>query len=291
MQGIIERPTELITISHKDTIKAAAARMFTNKVSCLIVNNDNGDFIGLITERDIVNRVVASAIDIERTAISEIMTTRIISCAPNTPSNKVREIMTSNQIRHLPIVDNGAVVGIVSTRDLMARQLLEDRAAAEEVAMLSNCLKSIDLNEVADIITREVPKLFGAERCVLFIRHPRTSSAGFQSIPAVGGSILPASAKQETSNIEPPLVSYNNCSCPKETLASIFDPAALGSNPAEGGYARPALPAPPLAGQYSTLDENPVSNIPLPCEILGAQSPRLVIPLTLDSHQESGTDC
>jgi len=257
MPGIIERPAKLITISHKDTIKAAAAKMFSNKVSCLIVNNDDDDFIGLVTERDIVTRIAAASIDIERTTIAGIMTTQIISCSPNTPSNKVREIMTSNQIRHLPIVDNGAVVGIVSTRDLMARQLLEDRAAAEEVATLSNCLKSIDLNEVADIVTREVPKLFGADKCVLFIRHPRTST-------------LTASQKQGTSNIEPHLVSCNNCSCPKETLSAIFD------------------------SRYPILDDDSasstkylLSNIPLPCEMLGAKSPRLVIPLNLDYQDGS----
>ncbi|MHC4587389.1 MAG: diguanylate cyclase [Planctomycetota bacterium] len=199
LHEIFERPSEIITIGHNTSIKAAAVKMFTNKVSCLIVNNDDGEFIGLVTERDIVNRVVASSMDIEKTTISNIMSTHIISCSPNTPSSEVREIMTINQIRHLPIIEKGSVVGILSTRDLMARQLLEDRAAAEEVAMLSTCLKSIDLNEVAEIVTREAPKLFQAEKCVLFIR--RDGSAGKSSS----------------------LISYNNCSCPKKSLVHLKD--------------------------------------------------------------------
>jgi diguanylate cyclase (GGDEF)-like protein/putative nucleotidyltransferase with HDIG domain len=199
MYGAFERPSEIITINHNSSIKEAADKMYTNKVSCLIVNDDNGDFIGLVTERDIVSRVVASSMDIERTTIAQIMSTQIISCAPNTPSSEVREIMTVNQIRHLPIVDNGSVVGILSTRDLMARQLIEDRAAAEEVAMLSTCLKSIDLNEVAEIVTHEVPKLFQAGRCVLFINRD-------------------GSAAKSSS-----LIRYNNCSCPKKTLEELKD--------------------------------------------------------------------
>jgi len=211
MDVIVERPAEIITISHNASIKAAAVKMFTNKVACLIVNNDNGVFIGLVTERDIVNRVVAASMDIERTTIDEIMTTQVISCSPNTPSSKVREIMTSNQIRHLPIVYNKVVVGIISTRDLMARQLLEDRAAAEEVAMLSSCLKSIDLNEVADIVTREVPKLFQAEKCVLFIHRDSSTRQG--------GACLSTTAKASLQVVrKPPLLSYNNCCCPKESL-------------------------------------------------------------------------
>ncbi len=199
MYGAFERPSEIITINHNSSIKEAADMMFTNKVSCLIVNNDDGEFIGLVTERDIVDRVVAPSMDIEKTTIAQIMSTQIISCSPNTPSSEVREIMTVNQIRHLPILDNGSVVGILSTRDLMARQLLEDRAAAEEVAMLSTCLKSIDLNEVAEIVTHEVPKLFQAEKCVLFIRR--------------NGSVTKPSS----------LISYNNCSCPKKSLEQLKD--------------------------------------------------------------------
>ncbi|MFZ2147214.1 MAG: diguanylate cyclase [Sedimentisphaerales bacterium] len=240
IDGIVERPAEIISISHNATIKAAAVKMFTNKVGCLIVNNDNGDFIGVVTERDIINRVAASSIDIERTTIDEIMTTKVISCSPNTASSKVREIMTSHQIRHLPIVDNKVVVGILSTRDLMARQLLEDRAAAEEVAMLSTCLKSIDLNEVADIVTREVPKLFGAEKCVLFIRR------------------YDSTTKAST------LISYNNCSCPKESLCQIKD-----------------IP------QFFNGAEFHYDSIPCVCEKLGGQSPRLVIPLNISTHRFS----
>jgi len=250
MDVIVERPAKIITISHNATIKAAALKMFTNKVACLIVNNDNGDFIGVVTERDIVNRVVAASMDIEKTAIDEIMTTQVISCSPNTPSSKVREIMTSHQIRHLPIVYTKDVVGIVSTRDLMASQLLEDRAAAEEVTMLSTCLKSIDLNEVADIITREVPKLFGAEKCVLFIHQ--------------NGSTRQGGACRSTTTKAYTLVSYNNCSCPKEALGQIKDITQC-FNGAEFRY----------------------DSIPCVCEKLGGQSPRLVIPLNISTHRFS----
>ncbi len=257
MDVIVERPAEIITISHNATIKAAAVKMFTNKVACLIVNNDNGDFIGLVTERDIVNRVVAASMDIEKTTIDEIMTTQVISCSPNTPSSKVREIMTSNRIRHLPIVYNKVVVGIISTRDLMARQLLEDRAAAEEVAMLSSCLKSIDLNEVADIVTREVPKLFGAEKCVLFIQR--------DSSTCQGGACLGTTTKASLKVVrKPPLLSYNNCCCPKETLMQIKD-----------------------TPQFFDGAEFHYDSIPRVCEKQGAQSPRLVIPLNISTHRFS----
>ncbi len=274
MDVIVERPAELITISHNATIKAAAAKMFTNNVACLIVNNDNGDFIGVVTERDIVNRVVAPSMDIEKTTIEEIMTTQVISCSPNTPSSKVREIMTSHQIRHLPIVYNKVVVGIISTRDLMARQLLEDRAAAEEVAMLSTCLKSIDLNEVANIVTREVPKLFGAKKCVLFIHQNGPTRQG--------GACRSATTKAST------LVSYNNCSCPKESLGQINpQQLSLSGNPASGPGLQRSGSGSIGAGQFFNETEFRYDSIPCVCEKLGGQSPRLVIPLNISTHRFS----
>jgi len=274
MDVIVERPAEIITISHNATIKAASVKMFTNKVACLIVNNDNGDFIGVVTERDIVNRVVAASMDIEKTTIDEIMTTQVISCSPDTPSSKVREIMTSHQIRHLPIVYNKVVVGIVSTRDLMARQLLEDRAAAEEVTMLSTCLKSIDLNEVANIVTREVPKLFGAKKCVLFIHQ--------------NGSTRQGGACRSTTTKPYTLVSYNNCSCPKESLGQITpQQLSLSGNPASGPGLQRSGSGSIGAGQFFNGAEFCYDNIPCVCEKLGGQSPRLVIPLNISTHRFS----
>jgi diguanylate cyclase (GGDEF)-like protein len=119
----------------------------------------------------------------------------------------------------------------------MARQLIEDRAAAEEVAMLSTCLKSIDLNEVAEIVTHEVPKLFQARKCVLFISRDGSS------------------AKSNS------LISYNNCSCPQKYLEQLKD-----------------IP------QLSDGVEFHYDNVPVVCEKLGAQSPRLIIPLSVSQN-------
>ena len=106
------------------------------------------------------------------------MTDHVISCDPGTPTSQVREIMTTRGIRHLPIVDKGVMVGILSVRDLMGQQLAEDRAAAHEVAMLSNCLKSIEPEEAANTVAEEVPKLFDAQKCVLCLyQNGQTDSA------------------------------------------------------------------------------------------------------------------
>jgi diguanylate cyclase (GGDEF)-like protein/putative nucleotidyltransferase with HDIG domain len=173
--------------------------MSGNQIGCLIVNDSGGKFAGIVTERDIVNRAVASSMDLEKATITEIMTPQVVSCSVGTPAGRAREIMAANHIRHLPVIDNGMVVGILSARDLMGKQLLEDRAAAEEVAMLANCLKSIELSEAADTVTEEVPKLFQATRCLLCLWDISSCSC-------------------EQSDKSPAVESNTDCFCGKEFL-------------------------------------------------------------------------
>lgn len=166
------RPKQIVTVSRRATIKQAAEKMLAHKIGCVIVNDDCDRFVGLITEHDIAHYVAGTSGMCEHQYVSDIMTDQVVSCAPGTPASRVREYMTQYRIRHLPIVENGVVIGILSARDIMAQQLQEDRAAAEQVAMLSNCLKSIDLHEAAEIVAAEAPKLFEAQNCVLCLyRH------------------------------------------------------------------------------------------------------------------------
>jgi diguanylate cyclase (GGDEF)-like protein/putative nucleotidyltransferase with HDIG domain len=185
MEDIIERPVSIVAVTCDTTVKSAVDIMSGNHIGCLIVNDRKGKFAGIVTERDIVCRAVASSMDLEKTKITEIMTPHIVSCSVGTPSGRAREIMAAHHIRHLPVIDNDVVVGILSARDLMGQQLLEDRAAAEEVAMLANCLKSIELTEAADTVTVEVPRLFKATRCLLCLWRKSASSSEDNNEPPV----------------------------------------------------------------------------------------------------------
>lgn len=167
MREIIRQSASIITINSQETIEDAGCLMKGHRIGCLIVVNEQKEFVGLVTERDIAIWVAEATRTPRETPIGEIMTEKVITCAPETPASQTREIMAKNRIRHLPLVHKGVLVGMLSIRDLMGQQLIEDRAAAEEVAMLSNCLKSIDLAEAGDIVAKEAPKLFQADKCML----------------------------------------------------------------------------------------------------------------------------
>jgi diguanylate cyclase (GGDEF)-like protein len=205
---------EIVAIRPDDSIRDAAARMLSHNVSCLIVNDDRGRFIGLVTERDIAHHVAQGPDRGAGIRVGQIMTDRVVSCSPGTPAGEARRIMVAHRIRHLPLVQNGRVVGILSARDIMSRQLREDRAAAEEVAMLSKCLTSIDLNEAAEVVVAEAPKLFEAHSAVLCL-YPIDDSGEGRS---------------------PAMISSNRCPCVAGHLRGPQDIADIGSDesPCEG---------------------------------------------------------
>lgn len=228
MQQTTDITSQIFTINCNATVEAAATEMSVNNVGCLVVTDDEDKYAGIITERDIINRAIAPLKDLSATLVAEIMTSNVVCCSPQTPTSEARAIMAANGIRHLPIIENDVVVGMLSARDLMGRQLLEDRAAAEEVAMLSTCLKSIDINEVADIVVREAPRLFGAGKCVLCFH------------------------KDEPSKKDPVLVSHNQCGCPRELLHSVGN-AEVPSDDEEFYYDRIPEMCRGLGGQSPRL--------------------------------------
>ncbi len=199
-----DQQEKTVTICKDATAKEAATVMMKYGIGCLIVNDNEGKFAGVVSERDIMNRTVAASRNIDVTSVAEIMTTQIITCTRDTATSEARKMMATNKIRHLPIIENGEVVGMLSARDLMGQQLLEDRAAAVEVAALSKCLKSIDLNEVAKLVTTEVPKLFKAQRCILYLRE------------------------DGAENKAPILENCSECLCPAENRHEIEIPDDLG---------------------------------------------------------------
>ena len=166
----VGRPEEMVTARPEETLADAAARMREHSIGCLVVNDAQGQMIGILSERDILRRAVADCADPTRRQIREIMRTDVVSCAEGTSPAAAGEIMTRWGIRHLPVVSDGVAVGMLSSREVMADQLIRDRAmkaAAEEVAGLITSLKSLDFNEVAEMAARDVPRILLAGRSVL----------------------------------------------------------------------------------------------------------------------------
>jgi CBS domain-containing protein len=113
----------MVTISSHATVLTAATVMNDNKVGSLLVLDD-GRLIGMVTERDLSQRIVAAQRDPATTRVADIMTGDVICCRPHTDIEEARSVMKNRRVRHLPVVEeDGGVIGLISIGDLNAYQV------------------------------------------------------------------------------------------------------------------------------------------------------------------------
>ncbi len=109
---------KLYTIRETASILEAAKLMVKHKIGALPVTNDEGNIIGIFTERDLLKRVVATELDIKETKVSQVMTRKlVIASADETPMYCLRK-MKEKKFRHMLIAEGKKIIGIVSQRDL-----------------------------------------------------------------------------------------------------------------------------------------------------------------------------
>lgn len=138
---IVKHHGRVITVRADVSVAKAARAMWDQEVGCLVVIGKERELIGIVTERDILGKVVAASVPPASVTVGEIMTSPIVSCRRDTPIAEAQRTMAGHELRHLPLVENGVAVGMVSSRDVMAQQLLETREALGRQTLILNRLE------------------------------------------------------------------------------------------------------------------------------------------------------
>lgn len=99
----------------------AAVRMNRDKVGSLMVI-EGETVLGIITERDLLQRVLAEQLDPAKTSVEEVMTTEVLCCQLHTTIEEARAVMKNRRVRHLPVIDDDGLHGVISIGDLNAYQ-------------------------------------------------------------------------------------------------------------------------------------------------------------------------
>ena len=121
---------EPVTVSPQETVAVAARVLARSNVGCLPVCSGDRKLRGVLTDRDIVLRSVASNEDAGQQQVREIMTRRLVTVEPEEPLSTAAKLMAQEQVRRLPVTKNGKLVGMISLRDLA--QTPEMRSAASD---------------------------------------------------------------------------------------------------------------------------------------------------------------
>ncbi len=132
-QLLADKGNAVMTIMPTDTVLDAAKLMAEHKIGALVVSYDKAHIDGLISERDIVRRLSQIAAPVVNEPVSSIMTSSVYVCQLDDEVNYVMQVMTENKVRHLPVVCDGKMCGMISIGDVVKSRIQELQTDAEHL--------------------------------------------------------------------------------------------------------------------------------------------------------------
>ncbi len=113
---------QVVRVRPEEPVGVAARLLTQYNIGALPVCGQDGTLRGLLTDRDIVTRCLAAGKDPKKTRVSEVMSSQVLYARPDMEANVAAHYMGRQQIRRLPVVENGRLCGMVSLCDLSARE-------------------------------------------------------------------------------------------------------------------------------------------------------------------------
>lgn len=126
-----DKGSEVVSIGPEESALAAARVLAKCGIGSVLVLDANRDILGILSERDLAHGLARDAGSVLHRRVRDLMTQDVMVCTPGDTLHSVMERMTHGRFRHLPVVDNGALIGIVSIGDIVKHRLAEQAAEAE----------------------------------------------------------------------------------------------------------------------------------------------------------------
>ncbi len=122
------------TVKPTDTIGTSVAALKEHGIGALVVSTDGSRIAGILSERDIVRALATHAGHVLTMPVSDFMTADVVTCNPGSRTGELMAMMTERRIRHIPVTNDGVLVGLVSIGDVVRVRLqeLKDEAALLE---------------------------------------------------------------------------------------------------------------------------------------------------------------
>ncbi|MDT5009883.1 MAG: hypothetical protein QOH57_1500 [Mycobacterium sp.] len=120
------------TIGPDTTVSELLAGLAEHNIGAMIVTGSEG-LVGIVSERDVVRQLNERGAGLLGQPVSDIMTTVVVTCAPADTIDDLTALMTENRVRHVPVMDQGRLSGIVSIGDVVKRRMEELKAEQEQL--------------------------------------------------------------------------------------------------------------------------------------------------------------
>ena len=131
-----------LTSTPEKSVRAVAAHMQENhEAAVLVVDPDDGHLLGIVTERDLVFKVLAAGLDAHTTPVRSVMTANPQTVGPDKPFGHALHLMHEGGYRHMPVVlDDGRPIGILSARDALGLEMFDFRQQLAQRELLTEIL-------------------------------------------------------------------------------------------------------------------------------------------------------
>jgi CBS domain-containing protein len=124
--------TAVVTIAPEATVDELLAGLAEHNIGAMVVLGRDG-VAGIVSERDVVRRLRERGADLLSQPVSEIMTTLVATCTPQDSVDDLSVLMTRHRIRHVPVLESGRLVGIVSIGDVVKTRMEELETSQEQL--------------------------------------------------------------------------------------------------------------------------------------------------------------
>jgi CBS domain-containing protein len=121
------------TVDPGASVAALIGELARHNIGAMVVV-DNGDVVGIVSERDVVRQFHERGADLLNARVSEIMTTSVVTCTPTDSVDSLAATMTERRIRHMPVLADGELAGIVSIGDVVKIRITELETDREQLA-------------------------------------------------------------------------------------------------------------------------------------------------------------
>jgi CBS domain-containing protein len=124
---------KVVTVAPRDTVASLVKVLSVNRIGAAPVVNEAGRLAGIISERDVIRGMAQHGDMVTALPVERLMTTEVRTCSPEDAIVELMEVMTLQRIRHLPVIRNGALEGIVSIGDVVKQRLQEAQSELDEL--------------------------------------------------------------------------------------------------------------------------------------------------------------
>ncbi|MFC6885520.1 MULTISPECIES: CBS domain-containing protein [Actinomadura] len=121
------------TVPPEATVRDLLATLAEHNIGAVVVSPDGVAIAGIASERDVVRRLHEQGADLLGRPVSDIMTSQVRTCGPGAAVDELRRTMTEHRVRHLPVVEDGRLVGIVSIGDVVKSAMNELESEREHL--------------------------------------------------------------------------------------------------------------------------------------------------------------